>query len=155
LDDRPDDQDTQRFARFFTVEEANNLLRELTPSLLQLKQEKEQFDQLRRTLESITPAMRGNGHGAVAVEYEQRIHDLVKRMSDGVREIAALGVEVKDLNQGLIDFPHWREGRVVYLCWRLGEGQIGYWHDIEAGFAGRQELESGADFFDQSSSFDL
>jgi hypothetical protein len=154
MDDRPVDQDAQGFARFFTVEEANAHLPELTPYLLRLKREKEQFDQLRRTLDAITPAMRGNGHGAVAVDYEQRIHELVARMSDGVREIAGLGVEVKDLNQGLIDFPHWRDGRVVYLCWRLGEGRIGYWHDIEAGFAGRQELESGADFFGPSNSLD-
>jgi hypothetical protein len=155
MDDRPVDQNAEGFARFFTVEEANALLPELTPSLLQLKHEKEQFDQLRRTLDAITPAMRGNGYGAVAVDYEQRIHELVARMTDGVREIANLGVEVKDLNQGLIDFPHWRNGRVVYLCWRLGEGRIGYWHEIGAGFAGRQELQSGADFFDSSSSLDL
>jgi hypothetical protein len=109
--------------------------------LMELKNDKEQFDQLRRTLDAMTPAMRGNGHGALAVEYEQRIHNLVARMSDEIRSLAEQGIEVKDLNQGLIDFPHLREGHVVYLCWRLGEDQIRYWHEIEAGLAGRQYLE--------------
>jgi hypothetical protein len=137
LDDRPN----QGFTRLFTVEEANALLPQITPTLLELKKEKEQFDQLRRTLDAMTPAMRGNGHGALAVEYEQRINDLVTRMSAGIRALAEQGIEVKDLNQGLIDFPHLRDDHVVYLCWRLGEGRIAYWHELEAGFAGRQELD--------------
>ncbi|CAN5161882.1 DUF2203 family protein [soil metagenome] len=58
-------------------------------------------------------------------------------------EIAHLGVEVKDLEQGLIDFRSTRRGREVYLCWRLGEGErILYWHDLDAGFAGRTPLDS-------------
>lgn len=141
MDDGPENMETQGYVRLFTLEEANELLPTITPALLELKREKEQFDQLQRTLATMTPAMRSNGHGAIAVEYEAQIHALVTRISAGVREIAALGVEVKDLNQGLIDFPHWREDHVVYLCWRLGEGNIGYWHDIEAGFGGRRELE--------------
>jgi hypothetical protein len=50
-------------------------------------------------------------------------------------------VELKDVEQGLLDFPHEREGRVVYLCWRLGEEGIGWWHDLDVGFAGRQPLD--------------
>jgi hypothetical protein len=141
MDDPTRDDTSAGFRRLFTVEEANDLLASIKPSLLDLKREKEQFDQLRRTLEAMTPAMRGNGHGALAVEYERRINDLVTRMSAGIRSLAEQGVEVKDLNQGLIDFPHLRDGHVVYLCWRLGEGKIRYWHGIEAGFAGRQLLE--------------
>ena len=141
MDDPTRDGTSASFRRLFTVEEANDLLASIKPLLLELKLEKEQFDQLRRTLEAMTPAMRGNGHGALAVEYEQRINDLVTRMSAGIRSLAEQGVEVKDLNQGLIDFPHLRGGHVVYLCWRLGEGKIRYWHEIEAGFAGRRYLE--------------
>jgi hypothetical protein len=143
---KPLDDEVSRFNRLFSVDEANTLLSAIEPKLHQLKQDKEQFDQLRRTLDTMTPAMRGNGHGAVAVDYEHRINDLVTRMSAGIREIAALGIEVKDLNQGLIDFPHLREDRVVYLCWRLGEGRIAYWHEIDTGFAGRQELHEGDQF---------
>jgi hypothetical protein len=141
MDDPTRDDTSASFPRLFTVEEANDLLASIRPLLLELKQEKEQFDQLRRTLEAMTPAMRGNGHGALAVEYEQRINDLVTRISAGIRSLAEQGIEVKDLNQGLIDFPHLRDGHVVYLCWRLGEGKIRFWHEIEAGFAGRRVLE--------------
>jgi hypothetical protein len=136
------------FTRLFSVDEANTILRKVEPLLLQLKQAKEQFDQLRRTLDSMTPAMRGNGHGALAVDLERRINSLVTQMSMGIRALAEQGIEVKDLNQGLIDFPHLRDNHVVYLCWRLGEGRIGYWHEIEAGFAGRRELEDSDDPFE-------
>ena len=56
------------------------------------------------------------------------------------QEILGLGVEIKDLDQWLIDFPSQRDGRVVYLCWRRGEENIEWWHDMDAGFAGRQPL---------------
>jgi hypothetical protein len=141
MDEFTQDDISASFSRLFTVEEANSLLQIIEPLLRELKQKKEQFDQLRRTLDSLTPAMRCNGHGALAVDHERRINDLVTRMSAGIRELSAQGIEVKDLNQGLIDFPHLRDDHVVFLCWRLGEGQIGYWHEIEAGFAGRQYLE--------------
>ena len=59
---------------------------------------------------------------------------------DATENIHALGVEIKDLDRGLCDFPALREGRVVYLCWVFGEDDIEWWHDIEAGFAGRQPL---------------
>jgi hypothetical protein len=54
--------------------------------------------------------------------------------------IAASGAELKDINSGLLDFRSQREGREVYLCWRYGEGEIRFWHDLDAGFAGRQPL---------------
>ena len=53
------------------------------------------------------------------------------------------GVELKDYFAGLVDFPSRREGRVVYLCWRFGEPAVAYWHELEAGFAGRQKLDGG------------
>jgi hypothetical protein len=57
-----------------------------------------------------------------------------------VEEIEALGAEVKDLELGLVDFPAEREGETVLLCWRVGEEEIGYWHGLEEGFAGRRPL---------------
>ena len=59
-------------------------------------------------------------------------------------QLAEWGIELKDLSTGLVDFPAMREGRVVYLCWRLGELQIAFWHDIETGFAGRQPLDENS-----------
>ena len=59
---------------------------------------------------------------------------------EAMQEIGGLGIEIKDFERGLCDFPHLRDGRVVYLCWQKGEDAIEWWHDIEAGFAGRQPL---------------
>ena len=61
-------------------------------------------------------------------------------MDEYVRELGQLGVELKDYFTGLIDFPSLRNGRPVYLCWRMGEAEVAYWHELEAGFAGRQKL---------------
>ena len=66
-----------------------------------------------------------------------------RRLKEYVNELVALGVEPKDCLQGLVDFPCEMEGRVVYLCWRLGEPEVLYWHDLDAGFAGRQPLVAG------------
>jgi hypothetical protein len=63
-------------------------------------------------------------------------------MEEYVRELKALGVELKDYFTGLIDFPSLMDGRPVYLCWRLGEPEVAHWHELEAGVAGRQKLVS-------------
>lgn len=124
----------------FSVEEANALLPRLIPMLTELRAQKAELDEARRALAALTPAMQANGHGAEAVELEHRLRAVAAAITEGVRAIAALGVEVKDLDHGLIDFPCLRAGRIVYLCWHLGEGPIAFWHEIDAGFAGRQPL---------------
>jgi len=63
-----------------------------------------------------------------------------ERMTGYVEELRKLGVELKDFFVGLIDFPCWMDGREVYLCWRQGEPEVGYWHEVDAGFGGRQKL---------------
>ena len=64
-------------------------------------------------------------------------------MKDFVQELNALGVELKDYYTGLVDFPGWMNGHEVYLCWRLGEPEVAHWHELDAGFAGRQEALGG------------
>ncbi len=65
-----------------------------------------------------------------------------ERLDRLVHRIQETGAILKDLNQGLVDFPAWRQGREVYLCWQHGEPELAYWHEIEAGFAGRQSIDS-------------
>ena len=124
----------------FSVEEANALLPRLVPMLEDLRAGESALDEARAALGRLTPTMRGNGHGAEAAALERRLHELADELAEGIRRIAAMGVEVKDLDHGLIDFPSLREGRIVYLCWRLGEGPLAFWHELDAGFAGRQPL---------------
>jgi len=76
-----------------------------------------------------------------AAELERDVAVLAAELEHFQRELAALGVEVKDYVQGLVDFPAERDGRVVCLCWRLGEPAVEFWHEVDAGFAGRQPLD--------------
>jgi hypothetical protein len=65
----------------------------------------------------------------------------LQRVKDAVAEIASTGVQVKDLDIGLLDFPCERDGEIVLLCWKLGEPQVAHWHDLEEGFAGRKPID--------------
>lgn len=65
----------------------------------------------------------------------------LQRVKDAVAEIAAAGVQVKDLDIGLLDFPCDRDGEVVLLCWKLGEPSVAHWHSLEEGFAGRKPID--------------
>jgi hypothetical protein len=67
-----------------------------------------------------------------------------ERMEELVGELRQLGVELKDFFAGLVDFPCWMDGREVYLCWKQGEPEVAHWHEVDAGFAGRQKLLQAA-----------
>jgi len=69
---------------------------------------------------------------------------LIEEMDGIVQEIAACGVDLKDVRLGLVDFPTEQDGEIVYLCWQFGEPEIAWWHRIEDGFAGRQRLPGAA-----------
>jgi hypothetical protein len=84
----------------------------------------------------VLQAAKTNGGGHEAHPFLNDLHHLNAR----VRRITDLGVQLKDLEKGLVDFPAWREDREVFLCWHLGEDRVRYWHDIETGFGGRQPL---------------
>ena len=89
----------------------------------------------------------GVGKGIISaaeLEEEQAVWERdSKRLQTCVEELADLGVEMKDLFMGLVDFPCWRDGREICLCWKLGEPQLDWWHETDTGFAGRRRLESG------------
>jgi hypothetical protein len=69
-----------------------------------------------------------------------RVNACTEIVKTGLAEISAMGGVIKDLALGLVDFPHLRDGRVVNLCWRLGETAIGHWHGLDEGFANRKPL---------------
>ena len=85
----------------------------------------------------------GNGHGNRAREHarvSERLEEETREMVACAGEIQALGAVVKDLELGLVDFPSLRDGEEVFLCWRVGEDEIGFWHPVDEGFAGRRPL---------------
>jgi hypothetical protein len=135
----PDSPST--WPRLFTVAEANAMLPEIVPLLMEMRSRKVALDAALAELEQLTPAMRLDGHAAAARELETRIHELTTDLAAAIDHLGEQGIEIKSFDHGLIDFPSLRGERVVYLCWRLGEGPtIRYWHEINAGFAGRQRL---------------
>ncbi len=126
---------------YFTVEEARALVPQLRELLETMRAEKEELDEKSEALQELAPAMNGNGHAVMSASLEQEMKRLIDAIQEKIERITRLGVEVKDIDRGLVDFPSLRDGRVVYLCWLVSEPTVSYWHDIETGFIGRQPLD--------------
>lgn len=122
--------------RYFSLEEANQVVRQIQPLLGKILEIRQRVIERRPELIPILQKVRGNGGSREA----SQLVDEFRYLEELVAQIQASGAIVKDINQGLIDFPHWRDGREVYLCWQFGEDEIRYWHEVDAGFAGRQPL---------------
>lgn len=122
--------------RYFTVDEANALLPALTALLSELLAARQHILETRDAWEPIMKHASGNGGGAqgrTLFQDTETIHLTLEQVTEW-------GLLIKDVDTGLVDFPHLRGEREVFLCWRLGEPAIGYWHDVDSGFAGRQPL---------------
>ncbi len=130
-------------AKYFTRQEAEALLPQIEPLLLELQEQHRALLPLRQELEALQQRMRGNGHGLQTrlEELNRQYATRLQAVNRLVRRIAAFGCQLKDPAMGLIDFPALREGREILLCWRLGEEGIHWWHDTTTGFAGRQPLD--------------
>jgi len=128
--------------RHFTVDEANAMLPMVRPILENLQELRGRMVQGAVEVHDFEMLASQNGHGehsaVFSPEYDLRkIHaDIQER----VRYLQDIGCILKDLEQGIVDFPTRMGGRDVYLCWRLGEEAVTHWHDIDSGFSGRQRL---------------
>lgn len=128
-------------ARLFTLEEARSILPSVRQLVTALQEAKRALDRQMAALESLMERSGANGHGeASQTEARKGAEVAAERLDRLIQELIDLGVEMKGIEEGLVDFPSKREGRTVYLCWRLGEEDISYWHEVDAGFAGRQPL---------------
>jgi hypothetical protein len=123
--------------RYFTVEEANRLIPQIQAMVEQLRQGRRRLRRHRPAAEAMAQKAGGNGGGSDAGAY---LSDYSQTFGRGLARLQAMGVLLKDIERGLIDFPHWREGREVYLCWEYGETRIDYWHETNSGYSGRQPL---------------
>ncbi len=129
----------------FSVERANALLPEIGPRLTKLVGLKQEYEGRRRHAEVLSVASSGaSAANPDAVELraeEGRLQRLADRIRQGVAEIQAHGCLVKDLDQGLVDFYALSGDRLIFLCWKLGEGEVSHWHTLEGGFQGRKPLQ--------------
>jgi len=123
--------------RVFTLAEANRLIPTLKSTLEQVIEEWRCMKRLNPEIQKARDKAPLDGFTPYGVEYVEAASHLLFLL----HQIKELGVMVKDVDKGLCDFPYMRHGRMVYLCWHLGEDSIGYWHEIETGFAGREPLD--------------
>jgi hypothetical protein len=121
--------------RHYTLEEANALLPQLEPVLAELRDARDKLTDA-EAHEALAGAAPGNGGGGSG----RQVGEAFLGVRRALAECEALGIVLRDIDRGLIDFPAILEGREVYLCWERGEEEIGFWHDLDAGFSGRQPL---------------
>ena len=128
--------------RYFTRAEAEALLPRVEPLLREMQDLRAELAAHEELLAGQRAKAQGNGHSGLGdgARRHAEIAELGERVMQRIAEIDELGITVKDLDLGLIDFPCLRDGHEVYLCWKLGEPGIDWWHEIDAGYAGRQPL---------------
>ncbi len=129
--------------RYFTAEEANEALDDVRPLTEELVEHRRALVVFQERQVALTARIAGNGGNVQPFdlqEVQHRLDEEVAGIARCVARIHELGALVKDLDEGLVDFPAQRAGEDVLLCWRLGEDEIGFWHGLEEGFSGRKPL---------------
>jgi hypothetical protein len=125
-------------ARHYTLEEAAELLPRVVTLIERMRVARGRLGdrEARDALSEAGPTNGGGGPG-------RTVSEGFVELRDSVMELRELEVVLRDLDRGLLDFPSVRDGREVYLCWQEGEDAIGFWHEPDAGFAGRRPLDDG------------
>jgi hypothetical protein len=129
--------------RYFTPDEANELLHEVRPAAEELVAHSRALVVATARRARLVGRIAGNGGDfdpQEPRELEEQIQREAEAVARAVERLEGLGVLVKDADRGLVDFPALRGGEEVLLCWQVGEDEIAYWHGLEEGFAGRKPL---------------
>jgi len=122
--------------RDFTVEEANQFIPTLENDISKLRTVREKLEALGGEMTQVFEIIRHNGGHKKTADFLR----LSTQFRQSIEHIDSYGCVLKNIDPGLVDFPHLREGREVYLCWQFGEDKIRYWHDVDTGFSGRKPL---------------
>jgi hypothetical protein len=136
--------------QYFTVESANHrlpLVRSIVADVV--KQHQAIKERRTRLLRIRRPSKTAHRFGESfytdeVAQIELELQKETERLNGYIAELHELGVELKDLERGLVDFPAIVDGREICLCWQLGEPEVAWWHECDAGFAGRQSLMAGS-----------
>ncbi|HXX75478.1 MAG TPA: DUF2203 domain-containing protein [Nitrospiraceae bacterium] len=127
----------EEYERTFTVSEANHLIPQLHTRFTSIQQAKAILLQTKQEIQKASAQARYGGGSSVGHLYISGL----QQVSTNLQAIHELGVLVKDVDIGLCDFPHLRDGRIVYLCWKLGEDEVRWWHETTTGYKDRCPLE--------------
>jgi len=123
--------------KYYTPKEANHQLEVVRPMVAELISISERVRAHQPEIWSVVEKSAGNGGNP---ELSRLLPDF-DRLDVLLHRLQEMGIEVKDLTLGLVDFPAVKDGRIVHLCWKYNEGSVQFWHEIEAGFAGRQPID--------------
>jgi hypothetical protein len=127
-----------REMKLFTVDEANALLPSVRKIVARIQKSHKAVSRYRDAVKKAAEAAERGGGG---IEGGGHYAVVLSELTIALSELEALGVQLKDFERGLVDFPSLREGRMILLCWQMGEGdEVEWWHDLDAGFAGRTPL---------------
>ena len=124
-------------AKYFTLQQANEALIAIRPWMDEIQTIRQQILVHQPEIWNVMEKSAGNGGNPTL----SRMVKTFDRLDELIHAVQDSGAVIKDINTGLIDFPALRDGREVYLCWRFGEGDIAFWHDVDAGFAGRRSID--------------
>lgn len=124
--------------KYFSLEQANAAIQAIRPLLAEIHEIRSRILANRPELWQAMERAAGNGGSAELT----RMASEFERLDQLVHQILDTGAEIKDLSSGLLDFRALRNDREVYLCWKMDEPEVLYWHDLEAGFGGRQHIET-------------
>jgi hypothetical protein len=119
--------------KIYSVSEANSLLPYLAPTLVELR---EKFEEASKIREAVAQAARFNGGTLDREDWSMTL----KRVAELLGRLQEWEIQLRDVSTGLVDFPTVKDGADAWLCWRLGEPEISYWHSTDEGFAGRRPL---------------
>ena len=128
----------ETMSRYFTLQEANQALTLIRPLLDEIQNIRQAILARQPEVWPVVERATGNGGSPAA---SQMVREF-ERLDALVHQVQDTGALFKDINLGLLDFPALKEGREVYLCWKYGEQDIAFWHEIEAGYVGRQPIAS-------------
>ena len=125
-----------RFKTHFSIDEARELLPELRSIFQDIHRRQDDIGRDGRYLAALLDQIGGDAGGSVMTS----LFLDVLQVNMQLRRVQDMGVQIKDVERGLLDFPHFHDGHEVFLCWELDESDIEYWHDIDRGYADREPL---------------
>jgi hypothetical protein len=128
--------------RIFTPDEANSALDQVRPLAERMVELRARLGELEGEQREVVRIVAGNGSGeGVGDARTPEFAQLARELQDVVDELTSIGIQLKDADSGLLDFPAVREGEDVLLCWSVGEPAVEWWHGLEDGYAGRQRID--------------
>lgn len=124
--------------QYFTLQQANEALKIIRPLMDEVQVIRQKIlDNQPEAWPAIEKSAGNGGNKALSALVQD-----FERLDALIHQILDTGVQIKDVNTGLLDFSSMRDGREVYLCWKYGENEIAFWHEVDAGFAGRQSIDN-------------